>query len=252
MLPFLSQNVPGLDAGSGVLKHWTYTIAQNYTECKLRAYKKYSMKQYGPQTEAANRGQEMHDSLEKFIKGQQEDLGIKINPRALDIATRLREGLANGATILVEDKWAFDQDLNPCGYYDDSKMWLRVKQDVFELETQTSAICYDWKSGKKLGKEGIHRMQAQLYAVAGFLRYPELEHIRTQWEYIDQGKDNYMICDYTRDKAMMYLPRWVNLGREITSAKTFDPQPNRGNCRFCPYNQPDCPEEERCPYGVQE
>lgn len=252
MLPFLAQNTPGLQAGSGLIKHWTYTIAQNYSECPYRAYKRYVANQYGPQAEAANRGQQMHDNIEQYIRGNAQELGVKVNPRAVHIIDTLREKrLSQPELVLPEDKWGFDSDLKPCNYYGEN-IWLRVKQDIFLRESPTSAICFDWKSGKKIGKEGIHRMQAQLYTIASFLRFPELEFMKTQWEYIDQGKDNYMICEYSRDKAMMYLNRWVDQGRAITSTTKFDPRPNRGNCRFCQYNTPECPEEQRCPYGVQE
>lgn len=88
-------------------------------------------------------------------------------------------------------------------------------------------------TGKKFGNEIKHAEQTQLYQLAAFLRYPELETIDVELWYTDQDDLTHM--KYTRSQGMRFFQNFNQRGIAMTSAEEFPPSPNVFACKWCPY-----------------
>ena len=125
-----------------------------------------------------------------------------------------------------------EQGLGTCAW-GDKDAWARIKLDAFVRLSKTHAVVIDYKTGKKFGNEIKHAEQTQLYQLAAFLRYPELETIDVELWYTDQDDLTHM--KYTRSQGMRFFQNFNQRGIAMTSAEEFPPSPNVFACKWCPY-----------------
>ena len=149
----------------------------------------------------------------------------------------MREGFIN-ATVELEGEWGFTIDWEPCGWMEPG-VWARIKLDAYVEESETSARVIDYKTGKQYGNEIAHSQQALTYAIGSFLRYPDLEIARTELWYLDHGTT--MEKTYTRDQAMMFLPKLQERAINMTTATKFPPNPSTNSCRWCSFGKGEDP-----------
>jgi len=109
--------------------------------------------------------------------------------------------------------------------------------------SKNHAVVIDYKTGRKNGNEVKHAEQGQLYQLATFLRYPNLEYIDVEFWYTDQDDITHM--HYRRDQGLRYLRGFDARGKALTTAVDFPAKPNIFNCRWCPYRN-----TEHCTVGV--
>lgn len=226
---------------------WSYSRLKDFEKCPYMAYLKYSEKR--PQDhvdrKAANRGTMIHDACERFVKGDGDF--IKEMAKFADYFKNLKISYEAG-NVLLEEDWGFDQDWTPTGWFDDN-VWCRMKLDnfIWTTEDHVRGTATDYKSGKKFGNEVSHNQQGQLYVLGSFLKYPTLEIVDVEFIYLDQAQRS-KPKQYTREKAMKFLPPWTRRAQAMTSAETFPPKANKINCRFCPYGPQSG--DSSCEWGV--
>jgi len=219
------------------IKTWSYSRLTDFEQCKLKAKLKYIDRVPEPErplpsgkTEHANeRGTRIHEAAELFVKG-----GVELIPELSafkDEFTRLRELYAEGK-VSLEGEWAVDKDWVPVAW-NDRDVWARIKLDAFVRQSPEHAVVIDYKTGKRFGNEVKHAEQTQLYQLAAFMRYPELEKIDVELWYLDQ--DDLAHMKYSRTQGLKFFPRFDQRGKDITSATEFPPNPNAFSCRWCPY-----------------
>ena len=125
--------------------------------------------------------------------------------------------------VQMEENWGFDVDWTPLDddgkLYKNDKLWALTKLDVFIREDETSATVLDYKTGRKFGNEVKHSSQAYTYAVSAFMRYPELEFVKAEFWYLDQGET--LERKWTRAEAMLLLNRLTERAIKMTSATKF-------------------------------
>lgn len=117
-----------------------------------------------------------------------------------------------------------------------------MKLDAFAQTSPTSARVIDYKTGKRYGNEVKHTEQGQVYQLATFLRFPELEQISVEFWYVDLGEKD--IKQYSRAQGMAYFDKYNNRFMSITDCTDFKPNPNAFSCKWCPYKG------NACEYGV--
>ena len=172
------------------IKAWSYSRLVDFEQCKLRAKLKYIDRIPEPvrplppgKTEHANdRGTRIHDAAERFVRG-----GVELLPELKSFATEfhdLRNKYEHGM-VSLEGEWAVNKDWEPVAW-GDKDAWARIKLDAFVRLSKTHAVVIDYKTGKKFGNEIKHAEQTQLYQLAAFLRYPELETIDVELWYTDR------------------------------------------------------------------
>lgn len=216
---------------------WSYSRLTIFEQCKLRAKLSYVDRIPEPErplppgkSEHANdRGQRIHDAAELYVSRD-----IELIPELRHFQpefVRLRELYKQGK-VSLEGEWAVDEEWEPVAWRSD-KAWARIKLDAFVRLSKTHAVVIDYKSGQRYGNEIKHAEQCQLYQLAAFLRYPELEVIDVELWYTDQNELTHM--RYTRAQGLRFFNNFNNRGTVITTATEFPANPNIFSCKWCPY-----------------
>lgn len=218
---------------------WSFSKAQDFQRCKL-AYKiKHIDKVPEPErplpkgkTEHGNdRGSRIHDNIETYIRGEHDALCEEAD-KHFGIHIDLLRVLYQDGMVEMEGEWAFSEDWEVAEW---KAGYLRMKLDVLVKVSPTQAIVGDWKSGRHFGNEVVHANQLNLYAVATFLRHPELEEISVADYYIDHGKTTERV--FTREQALRYRRTFDKQGKDITSCTSFPANPNKFSCQWCPWGE---------------
>ena len=222
-----------LEAPLGLIPTTSFSSLSNFEKCPWHVYLSKVEKCPDVAGPAATRGSEIHDKAENFIKGEGTDDVpkelMKFNYLFLDLRNRYSDGL-----IHVEEDWAFTREWEPTGWSEENT-WLRMKLDALDLESPTSAIVYDWKTGRKFGNEVKHGQQALLYVISTFIKWPELEFVEANMIYTDKGE--VMKTAYSRDQAMLFFDRYNLRFNQATTCVDFKPTPNASSCKWCPHSK---------------
>ena len=220
-----------LEAPLGLVPTTSFSSLSNFEKCPHHLFLSKVEKCPDVAGPAADRGSKIHDKAEQFIKGESGDELPKELMKFEELFQDLRAKYPDGA-IHVEEDWAFTRGWEVTGW-SDSNTWLRMKLDALNLESPTSAIVYDWKTGQKFGNEVKHGQQALLYVIATFVKWPHLEFVEANMVYTDKGLK--MTTAYSRDQAMLFFDRYNLRFNQATTCVEFKPTPNASSCRWCPH-----------------
>lgn len=220
-----------------MFKAWSYSRLTIFEQCKLRAKLAYIDRIPEPprplppgKTEHANdRGSRIHEAAELYVKGGVE---LVTELQLFQAEFKALRAWYTAGGVSLEGEWAVNRDWMPVGW-NSQDVWARVKLDAMVMIEPTHALVIDYKTGKKNGNEIKHGEQAQLYQLATFLRYPELERVTTELWYTDL--DDITRMSYTRDQGMRFFPGFDKRGELMTSCEDFKANPNMFSCRWCPY-----------------
>lgn len=225
----------------------SFSRLQNFEKCKYLAKLTYIDKIPEPErplpkgkTEHANvRGNRIHDAAEMYVQG-----GVELIPELEKFEKdfiELRELFQLGQCFL-EGEWAVTTEWEPTAWTS-SDAWCRMKLDALVIsEDGLHARVIDYKSGKRHGNEIKHTEQGQIYQLATFLRYPDLEEITVEFWYTDLGEMD--VKYYSRLQGTQYFNKYNDRLLAISTCTDFPPNPNAFSCRWCPYNG------NACEYGV--
>ena len=216
---------------------WSYSRLTIFEQCKFRAKLAFLDKIPEPErplppgkTEHANdRGTRIHDAAERFVRG-----GVELLPELRTFSEefhKLRELYAKGR-VSLEGEWAIDRNWDSVAWRS-SVAWGRIKLDAFVSMSETHAAVIDYKTGKRFGNEVKHTEQGQLYQLAAFMKYPDLQLIDVEFWYTDQNEITHQ--RYTRDQGLRLFKTWNDRASVMTIADQFPPNPNIFSCKYCPY-----------------
>lgn len=227
----------------GELKSWSYSALKVFEQCAYRSYiakVKKIREESGP---AAERGTMIHQQAEDYVNGTLCEFPDTLKKFKSKFEA-LREGFAN-AEVELEGEWGFDINWEPVGWMEKAT-WARIKLDALVHQDETCVRVIDYKTGKKFGNEIGHSQQALLYAIATFLRYPNVQFAQTELWYLDLGETT--TKSFTREQAMQFMPTWHKRAVDMTTCSDFSPTPSKDSCRWCSYRKGEHPE---CTWGVE-
>jgi len=230
------------DVELGLVPAWSYSALKTFETCPYRTYiskVKKIREDFGP---AAERGTRIHDEAEKYVRHELSELPDSLKKFA-EKFSELKE-LFTEAKVETEGEWGFTLSWEPTGWLSPDT-WARVKLDALVHEDERSARVIDYKTGKQIGNEIAHSQQALIYAIATFFRYPDLESVNTELWYLDHGTT--MEQAYTRDEAMLFMPKLHERAVAMTTATKFTPNPSTYNCRWCSFGKGA---EPHCEWGM--
>jgi len=230
------------DIELGLVPAWSYSALKTFESCAYRTYiskVKRVQEDYGP---AAARGTRIHDEAEQYVRHQTADLPDALKKFQQQFK-ELRELFAE-AKVETEGEWGFTLNWEPTGWLAPDT-WARIKLDALVHESETSARVIDYKTGKQMGNEIAHSQQALIYAIGTFFMYPDLEILNTEMWYLDHGTT--MEQTYTRDEAMIFMPKLHERAVTMTTATKFPPNPSNYNCRWCSFGKG---QEPHCEWGI--
>ena len=230
------------DLELGLVPAWSYSALKTFETCAYRTYiskVKKVREDFGP---AAERGTRIHDEAEKFVRHELAELPDslrKFSEKFFELKTLFAD-----AKVETEGEWGFTLEWEPTGWLSPDT-WARVKLDALVHENESSARVIDYKTGKQVGNEIAHSQQALIYAIATSYRYPDLESVNTELWYLDHGTT--MEQAYTRDEAMIFMPKLHERAIAMTTATKFAPNPSTYNCRWCSFGKGANP---HCEWGM--
>lgn len=236
------------------LTSWSFTRLSVYELCPRQAKHKFIDKIPEPPAPALERGSEIHEESEQYIKG----LGRTV-PKSLaafsDEFKAIRKRYAKGAhaTAFAEESWGYTADWKGISPRDWVNCKLRIKVDFAELSDPATLDVSDWKTGKfRSQKNGEYLDQLDLYGVGGFYRFPDVERVRARLVYLDEGRifpagaledgrpnaveDGWIVYERKRDAERLRKSFEKRIKPMLTDAR-FAPRPSANACRFCPYGQ---------------
>lgn len=233
-----------------MIKTWSYSRLAVFEQCKYRAKLAYIDRIPEPQRELApgqqefpnERGTRVHTAAEIFAQGKGqliEELST-FSGEFRELKTSYKAG-----KVTLEQEWAFDNDWIPTSWMSDNA-WLRVKLDAMVKLSDTEAVVIDYKTGRKSGNEIKHGEQGQLYQLATFMKYEQLEKIFVEFWYLDQ--DEIVKTTYTKEQGMQFYKKFNERGMQITETSDFPPNPNKFTCKWCPYGPKGT---GHCTVGIQ-
>lgn len=208
-------------------RSWSYSSLKDYEACPQRIKLKLDKAPVLPQEE--NRGTTVHRLCEEYVKGEIDELPRDLRKFEEQFVSD-RECYLTGAMEL-EQEWGYDQDWQQASWFE---AWLRVKCDQVVHLSDTELRIVDYKTGKRFGNEVPHLQQAQLYALAAFMRYPNIESIETEMRYLDHGEVTRKLWSRAKD-CVRLLEQYTKRVRWMQIDNVFKPNPNKMNCRWCKY-----------------
>lgn len=229
----------------GDVRSWSYSSLKTFESCPYRLYIQKVKKIQEPSSPAADRGTKIHQEAEDYVRGELGEMPESLKKFESEFEV-LREGFAD-AKVELEGEWGFTLDWETTGWLM-GDTWARIKLDALVNEDETSCRVIDYKTGKKFGNEIAHGQQGLVYAIATFLRYPHIEHARTEFWYLDKGETT--IKDYSRATAMEFLPGLYRRAVALTTCTNWEPKPSKDACRWCDYKNGTEESPAPCKWGV--
>ena len=234
----------------GPLPTWSFSSLSVFEQCPYRSKLSKIDRIPEPSGAAAERGSRIHLEIEEFIQGNSTDLSKDARKHFEHLIYEMRAEYEAGK-VRIEEDWGFTKEWEPVADWEDPRLWTKAKLDVFYRTSPESASVKDWKTGRKFGNEIKHAQQLQLYIIAAFLRYPELEIVHGEMVYLDKGEK--LEAVYTREEAMLFVDSWTRRGLKMTTATEFNPKPSFEACRWCPHGKiQDGADAPVCPFAYAE
>ena len=233
----------------GLVPTWSFSGLSNYERCphsvKLDKVDRVPQES-GP---AAARGSDIHDGIELWARDTNNELELPSDRKTKfpvlmdelnDIKTLFQnQKVGEYPQVLFEENWGARDDWSPCNdikgteEWEHPDLWSKAKLDVFILETETSAIVLDYKTGGWFGNEMKHADQGLCYALHVLYRYPDVELVTVKFMYIDHGKITTKV--YDRKRLQILLPLYHNRAVKMTSDKKMMATPSAYRCVYCSY-----------------
>ena len=208
---------------------WSFSRWEIFNKCKARYEFQHLQKLPQPPSVHLERGIDVHNQGEAYLDGTLTRLPVAYR----EFADEMRAIKKLGAT--AEGNYAFTKSWTPCEPTDWTHAWLRVKIDA-EVLAKTSNPLWtaltqiDFKTGRPYP---ITKEQSELYAVTGFLRYPDVGTIETEFWYLDSGEVVPYV--YSRPEYSALKKKWAARGRDFIATRQFPPTTNAYNCKYCPF-----------------
>jgi CRISPR/Cas system-associated exonuclease Cas4 (RecB family) len=225
--------------------YWSYSQWSTYRKCPLWARLRYLDHEPEPPDptydERRERGKRLHKNIENFIDGKEPYLTPEVSAFEGTL-TDARELKAAGCAVEVEKVTYLDQFWRQTTA---ANKWLVFVPDLKVVVPGEINLACDHKSGKKFGNEVSHYAQIELYSVAAWRIDDSFDEYKGEVWYLDQRdvvKHKFFVPQLER--AFARIDKEVD---RMMNDKLFRPQPNKINCRYCPFSPRG---SGVCPVGV--
>lgn len=203
---------------------WSLSALSTFEKCAARYKFKYIERLPEPtRPAAASRGVDMHKYIEDYINGTVDGL-----PASLIMYQPYFDNLRQvkamcEVKIALNEKWEVIDWESP-------DVWYRGILDLLHLQPPV-ALVKDWKTGKEYDD---HYDQKEIYAIATFAAYPEIDTVKAIHVYLDLGRNTERV--YARDQAAARRSFWEGRVARMSSERAYIPSPSY-SCRYCAFSK---------------
>jgi hypothetical protein len=209
---------------------WSYSRYADYKQCPAKFKYKHIERRPDPGSPAMNRGNVIHKAAEDYVKGTLN----KIPADLLGVKEQLT--FLRKAKAVAEENWGFRIDwewIGRPGWFGDD-VWFRAKTDVRQLYEDDTLLLGDWKTGKKYF---ANEEQIELFALAGYRRFPFVTEVDTRLWYTDADpEDNEVQRVYKVSDLTAIQKDWTKRVVPMFKDRRFAPTPN-DKCGWCPFSK---------------
>jgi hypothetical protein len=209
---------------------WSYSRYADYKQCPARFKYKHIDKLPDPGSPAMQRGNVIHKLAEDYVAGKLKKLPPELTGVKAE-ADFLREQKA-----VVEENWGFRRDwewIGRPGWFGDD-VWFRAKTDVRLMYDDNTLLLGDWKTGKKYFD---NEQQIELFALAGYKRFPFAVEVDTRLWYTDaEPDDNEIQRTYKAPELAAIQRDWDKRVVPMFKDRRFAPTPN-DKCGWCAFSK---------------
>lgn len=177
---------PKPTAATAGITAWSFSRLNDWRKCAKYAYFKHVLRMKEPGSEALDRGSRIGELAEKFASPAGKRMKTPGELQTFEVEFRDLQK----RKVHSEEEWAFTKEWAPTGWFD-KDAWARCKVDAFHIEARgkgkdarVTGVVIDYKTGKI---NPVHLEQVTLYALAAFLKFPELQDVEVQLWYLDHG-----------------------------------------------------------------
>ena len=219
---------------------WSFSRYSDYKQCPFKAKLKHIDKIQEPKNPAMERGAQIHDKAEDYIKSKIRSLPAELKLFKTEFAALRKQykKMING--MVVEDTWAFTSDWTQTQWNDWVGCWVRIKLDCAHHEDDDTLIITDWKTGKfraEMNEDYVE--QLELYALAALLLHSHIERVKPRLVYVDEGKIYPSAGEeiiFTRADIPKLTKLWNKRVAPMMRDKLFAPRPN-DKCHWCHFRK---------------
>jgi hypothetical protein len=176
---------------------------------------------------AMQRGDTIHLLAEKYAKGV-----LKAVPAELArFDAQFKEVVK--LNPIVEKGWGFNRQWEYIDQPDwfGPATWFRMKADLMIVYEDDTADLIDHKTGQMYGD---NEEQVELFAVAGFNRFPHVRHITTRLWYLDLGKE--VVEEFSEKQLPGLIAKWERKIKPLFNDRKFAPLPS-WRCARCNWSK---------------
>lgn len=225
------------------LTSWSFSRYSDWRTCPLKAKLKHIDKINEPPNPAMQRGTDIHQMAERYIKGMLPRLPAELSKFKTDFADLRKRYKAKKEPVIVEEQWAFTSTWEITRWDDWTNCWLRIKLDVAHYDGN-KLYKTDWKTGKYSDyKLAEYNEQLELYALAALLMSEREDVVvvpRIGWldegfytRITDKTGDN---VEFTKADEGRLKKEWLKRVNPMMKDTRFAPKPN-ATCKWCFYGQ---------------
>lgn len=223
------------------LTSWSFSRWSTYSECPRKAKYKFLDKLEEPSSPALERGTQLHQLCEWYLRGAKKTVPKEVKPIAKYLQDLRKE------KAIAEAEFTFTRDWKLTKWNDWNNAWVRIKADslvppIADADRPIVKID-DFKSGGKLDSktEDVvfkeeYPLQLELYDLAALLAYPTAAESKSRLIFIDHGKAVESDISHVRTDVPKLMKRWETRTKKMLTDTKFKPTPGNA-CRWCHFRQ---------------
>lgn len=227
---------------SGVmLLPWSFSRLNMYETCALRAYREHVLKQKGPQSQYAQRGDDLHKNAASYVMNVP---NVTIHkelkaywPQFKELRKLNGTSKAGEPKVVAERKEGITAKWGPTEFFSGKDLWGRIVIDIKWIEGPTVYVV-DVKTGKKYPE---HEDQLRLYAAKELAQNPKVKKAVVADWYVDHP-GLHMEREFTQRDGKLIRSDFEARVKKMASDTKLVPTANSkcGWCQFSKRNGGDC------------
>lgn len=208
---------------------FSYSKWATYQQCPAKF--KYSYIDKLPRTPpgpAAQRGNDIHNSVEQFMLGNNERLHDDIHSSFGQWLYSIRET----TNTQPELKFTLDKDWNFINHNSKEDTYVTGFIDLCTDEEDDNVHIYEWKTGRVYDS---HIEQRFLYGTIGLLLFPKCNSVTVHGVYFDQKKSP-PPNTYHQETLDYSIETWDKRFSKVEQDEDYNPNPNF-LCKYCDFSK---------------